>query len=126
MQIINVADLKDPNDPQGRSYREVNAAQQHKYPVGTLVEKEDGCRAWVVKHSRDCDRTPLYVLSLEKDDTEPRYDSIGLANHGWSGGWSEESLTPVVPNAPVERRAPSTFAPTTVSETESQKGNKCT
>jgi hypothetical protein len=31
--MIPISDLRDPSDPQGRSYREVNAAKTHKYPV---------------------------------------------------------------------------------------------
>lgn len=61
--MIRISDLRDPADPQGRSYREVNAAKIHKYPLGALVELDHGVRLWVVHHARDCDQTPLYCLS---------------------------------------------------------------
>lgn len=65
--MINLADLKDPKDPLGRSYREVNAEMNHKIPIGTLVELESGVRVFVVLHNRDCDQTPLYSLSIDPD-----------------------------------------------------------
>lgn len=61
--MINVADLKDPNDPQGRTYREVNNAMQHAFAIGDLVELENGVRLFVAKQTRDCDGTPLYSLT---------------------------------------------------------------
>ena len=62
--MINIADLRDPDDPQGRSYRQVNADRTHGIPVGALVEIIDtGVRMFVVWHGRDCDQTPLYWLS---------------------------------------------------------------
>ena len=89
--VINIADLRDPNDPDGSTYREVNLSLEHNIPVGTLVELEDGVRLWVVYHSRDCDGTPLYELSPEKDDTI--MDVKGFKNRKWFGGFSEESLS---------------------------------
>lgn len=93
--IINVADMKDPDDPQGRSYREVNHSKNHALEVGQLVELEDGARLWIVGHSRDCDGTPLYILCHDRDDTV-RGEGI-FANPKWVGGWDEESLTVVEP-----------------------------
>jgi len=66
--IIILHDCVDPDDKQGRTYKEVNMAKQHSYPIGTLVELEDGVRLWIVYHARDCDGTPLYELSYKKDD----------------------------------------------------------
>lgn len=93
--FINIADLKDPDDPEGRTYRQVNAAKKHGIPIGALVElvTEDGSpgvRAFVVYRGRDCDQTPIYWLSLEQEDVQPRHE--GQANPGWRGGFSEESL----------------------------------
>ena len=88
--IDNVADLKDPDDLEGRTYRQVNAAKSHEIPIGAFVELEDGCRSWVVHLARDCDQTPLYYLSLDKDDTEPRFEKF--MNTSWSGGYSADSL----------------------------------
>jgi hypothetical protein len=90
IEIVNVADLEDPNDPEGRTYRQVNAATSHKIPIGAFVELEDGCRSWVVAHGRDCDKTPLYYLCMDKNNTEPR--SMVFKNPGWEGGYSAESL----------------------------------
>ena len=59
---INVADLINPNDKQGRSYREINMADTHLFDTGELVEVYGGCRLFVVRHTRDCDGTPLYTL----------------------------------------------------------------
>jgi hypothetical protein len=107
IQIINIADLKDPADPQGRSYREINNARAHAIPVGALVEIShdpeypsamDGVRLFVVMQTRDCDGTPLYELCADPEDTEqanPRF-----RNAKWHGGYSEESLTVIrIPQA---------------------------
>lgn len=80
----NVADLKDPKDTQGRTYREVNKAKQHSFKVGQLVDiDESGVRVLIKKLTRDCDETPLY--------------SIGFGNL-MTGGYPEESLTLVEEN----------------------------
>ena len=60
--MINIADCKDPNDSHGRTYRELNLAIKHKFPIGSLVELENGARLFVVAHTRDCDGTPLYGI----------------------------------------------------------------
>lgn len=77
-KIINIADLQDPNDSHGRTYRQINNQRAHSFPLGTLVETDielssnstpalvdlkGRCRLYVVAHSRDCDGTPLYSLS---------------------------------------------------------------
>jgi len=97
--LINIADLPDPDDPQGRSYRQVNAEKKHTIPVGTLVELESGTRLFIVYHGRDCDQTPLYWLSDDPEDREQIRD--GWTNPGWSGGWAEDSLQ-VVKHATIE------------------------
>lgn len=89
--IPNFADMKDPNDPLGRSYREVNREKKHLYPVGTLVELDDGVRLWIVAHTRDCDQTPLYELSHDKNDIVAKRP--GFRNDSWTGGRSEDSMT---------------------------------
>jgi hypothetical protein len=100
IEFINIADLKDPHDPLGRTYRQVNADKKHAIPIGTLVElvndntdfDEDykGVRLYVVHHSRDCDQTPLYCLSANRRDTAQ--DRTGFANAAWLNGWCEENL----------------------------------
>lgn len=82
VSLMNIADMADPKDDQGRTYREVNAAIEHSIPVGTLVELDGGERMFVVKHTRDCDQSPLYCLGV----------------HGREellGGYPEYCLTPV-------------------------------
>lgn len=91
--IINIADLTDRTDPQGRTFRQINAAKAHCIAVGTLVEIEGGARMFVVYQGRDCDQTPLYWLSPDKDNVEIRQP--GFMNFGWHGGYAEESLKPI-------------------------------
>jgi len=54
---------------------------------------DDGCRLWVVYHGRDCDKTPLYCLCADKDNTE-MYDPMRYPM-AWVTGYPEESLTVV-------------------------------
>lgn len=89
--MVRISDLQDPNDPQGRSYREVNAAKTHKYPIGALVEYNHGPRLWIVYHARDCDQTPLYCLSVNPTDT--KIEREGFYNDSWVNGIPEEYLT---------------------------------
>ena len=89
-EIIIIHDLIDPNDPQGRSYKDVNLTKNHNIPVGSLVELDTGARLFVVYHSRDCDGTPLYNLCLDKENVE--YDGSGFFNRKWHNGYSEDSL----------------------------------
>lgn len=63
MPIVQICDLIDPDDADGRSYREVNAAKNHLHSVGALVQLDNGVRLYVVDLCRDCDSTPLYKLS---------------------------------------------------------------
>jgi hypothetical protein len=91
--LVNIADLRDPDDPQGRSYREINRAKQHTIPIGALVQLKSGTRLFVVYQGRDCDQTPLYWLSTDEGDTKQERE--GRMNRGWSGGWPEDSLTVV-------------------------------
>lgn len=86
-QFVNIADLKDPNDLQGRSYREVNAEKLHNIPIGALVELENGARAFVVQHTRDCDQTPLYSLAIDPDPEQHKFSTCH--------GYDEESLKEV-------------------------------
>src|SRR6056297_1838653 len=68
MNIAFVGDIKESND---------NTIKQNNIPIGTLVEiitwdndsynKYNGLRLFVVKHERDCDGTPLYGMSWDKE-----------------------------------------------------------
>ena len=84
--FVNLADLVDPEDPQGRTYRQINATKQHTLPVGSLVELEEGTRLWIVYQGRDCDMTPLYWLAMRPDEENKMR---------WRGGFPEESLTKI-------------------------------
>ena len=103
-----VYDLVDPNDPQGRTWREINLAAQHSIPIGTLVEVRwdtwygnGACckfhgRMWVTQHVRDCDGTPLYWISPWKSPefafrAGPRY-----------GPFSEDRLTMIEVTEEIE------------------------
>lgn len=79
--FMNVADLKCPDDPQGRTYRQINAEKKHSIQLGTLVELKSGVRLFVALHGRDCDQTPLYWLSHKYAD-----------KNKMSGGHIEENL----------------------------------
>ena len=88
---VNLADVQDPGDPQGRSYRQVNAEKKYGIPLGALVEVEDtGERLYVVFQGRDCDQTPAYWLSM-KDHTEKLNEFMHKGD--WFGGYPEESLS---------------------------------
>ncbi len=80
-KYMMIADLPDPTDPKGRTYREINSEKKHAIPMGSLVETPDGARAFVSEHTRDCDMTPLYSLQVSDGDL------------GQSYGWSDDSLT---------------------------------
>lgn len=96
--FINIADCVDPDDPRGRTYRQINAAKVHGIPLGALVEIShlddpspmDGARLFVVSHNRDCDGTPLYGLCADPEDTVVQRK--GFANPKWHHGYGEESL----------------------------------
>lgn len=83
--IMNVADLPDPNDAQGRTYRQVNNARKHGFGLGQLVELGNGCRLFIRELTRDCDGTPLYTLCADMEDHD-RY---------WLRGYSEDTMTAV-------------------------------
>lgn len=101
--LINVADIA--NNETGKTYREENNSLKHYIPIGSLVEidwdddselgaKKHGLRLWVVSHDRDCDGTPLYSLSFDKDWSLNKYGKdfeffMPLAK---DNGYNEESL----------------------------------
>lgn len=97
VEIIMVADLPDPNDPQGRSYRQVNAEKTHAIALGALVELETGARLFVVMRGRDCDQTPLYWLAGNMPEFEAHEAGYRWERMKWIGGYGEESLVVVNP-----------------------------
>jgi len=90
---MTVADLVNPDDEHGRTYRQIHEATDHQIALGALVELESGVRLFVVNHSRDCDQTPLYCLSADASDRN-QVDAR-FANRGWLTGYLEESLIEV-------------------------------
>lgn len=92
MRVILVSDIVNPDT--GKSYRQENLEKVHALPIGSLVEiKDTGVRLFVVSHCRDCDGTPLYSLSHDKDDTRQMLPHF--ANDTWVTGYSEDSLRPI-------------------------------
>ena len=73
VEIFNIADLLESN---GKTMRENNNALKHKIEIGTLVEVipwDSECewgnmRMYVTKHTRDCDGTPLYSLGSKTEN----------------------------------------------------------
>lgn len=85
---MNAIQLSDMLEANGKSIRENNLALIHDIPIGTIVEithKDEydadqdtyGLRLFVVHHSRDCDGTPLYSLSFNKD-AQQKYEQCEL------------------------------------------------
>lgn len=67
--VIHV--LYDLVGPDGKTIKERNFEKHHAVPLYSLVEVdlpneiEHGMRLFVQSHSRDCDGTPLYNLTLD-------------------------------------------------------------
>lgn len=71
IEFVYYSDIVEDN---GLTVRENNNLLQHTIPIGTLVEvkydtwhgngvcEKVHARLLVIKHSRDCDGTPIYVL----------------------------------------------------------------
>jgi hypothetical protein len=95
--------LVDPDDPQGRTYREINLAKPHAFALGTLVEivewdedeyvQRKGVRLFVVGHNRDCDGSPIYSLSDNGREVGLFDDSCDTMH--WINGVGEEWLRAV-------------------------------
>ncbi len=81
--VVFVADMVDPSDPMGRTYREVNLERQHQLSIGSLVELDSGARMFVAELGRDCDGSPIYWLAAARDHSD---------RSKWYGGVGEESL----------------------------------
>lgn len=106
MPYINVADIVEKN---GKTIRENNMERKHGIPCGTLVEVKydrwhgDGAcekvhaRLWVVEHTRDCDGTPLYSLSGQREPNLDMFpnEQIGKAVWNFRSGFAEDDLIPV-------------------------------
>lgn len=89
MNYIIAHDL--PSNIPGKTIKEVNLEKNHNIPIGALVEiKSNGVRMFVVKHTRDCDGTPLYSLSPEIDAIKIENDN--LYRYYIFHGYAEEDL----------------------------------
>lgn len=102
--FINVADFIEGN---GKTYRENNMVKEHEIAIGRLVECiGTGLRLWVWGYGRDCDGTPLYHLTLDRElickevcnSIPTQYTSLAVwregIDHGkiiWNAG-SDESI----------------------------------
>jgi hypothetical protein len=73
----------------------------HTIPLGTLVEvdldyvAEHGIRGFVVEHTRDCDGTPLYAISLKNlEEAMLLKEVVGHIVYRFtiSDGWTEDCL----------------------------------
>jgi hypothetical protein len=99
---INIADAVNPES--GKTYRQENNAKKHNIPHGSLVEVDfddtyndrphKGLRLFVVSLDRDCDGTPLYGLSFDKNWSQDMYgiQFKHMANSRVDRGYSEETL----------------------------------
>ena len=70
--MIFIGDIVESN---GRTVKENNLSISYNIPLGSLVEitnedEDSGVRLFVVSHDRDCDGTPLYGLSFDKNVQE--------------------------------------------------------
>lgn len=66
--LINFSDLVESN---GNTVRQNNLMLDHNIPIGTMVEiifeedQQHGMRVFIAEHSRDCDGTPTYGLTMD-------------------------------------------------------------
>ena len=64
-EFQKIADLVDPDDKSGRTYRQINNSIEHKLNIGQKVKRiEDGIVLFVTSKMRDCDGTPLYSIGV--------------------------------------------------------------
>jgi len=70
--MVKVQFMSDLIEENGNSVKQNNMELKHKIAINSLVEvncecsNSHGLRLFVSAHTRDCDGTPLYSLSLEK------------------------------------------------------------
>lgn len=84
--LIPVHSIVEAN---GKTIKENNLAKKHNIPLNAIVEAEISDehshtfykgkgRFYVVAHTRDCDGTPLYSISLDKTEVVNSDDIIGI------------------------------------------------
>lgn len=92
--------MSDIEDDDGLTSKERNSKLEHAIELGSLVELSSGVRAFVVHCGRDCDKTPLYWISLSPQPLFFKgsiYNDRGITHEClWGkldGGYSEGSVT---------------------------------
>lgn len=84
--------VPDVVEQNGLTIRENNMNRVHGIPVGALVEidckecDEHQLRLFVVQHARDCDGTPLYSLSANKNIMQDINDCVPVFNSAYIAG----------------------------------------
>jgi hypothetical protein len=73
-QFQKISDFQDPDDSEGRTYRQINNAKQHIFKVNDEVKVV--MQTEITGLTRDCDGTPLYSTAL-------------------AHGISEDAITPI-------------------------------
>ncbi len=81
-------------------YGEENMKIAHTIAIGTLVEvdleysEQHSVRGFVVEHTRDCDGTPLYAISLMRpeDARDLKEMNPTLYRFTVSDGWTDDCL----------------------------------
>ena len=103
-KFVMVCDFVCPDDPQGRTYRQINEATPHAIPIGSLVELHsdsdygwEGARLFVVGYHRDCDGTPLYALAINRNE---RFPAEPWWTAKYDAGYSDHSLTVIASPQP--------------------------
>lgn len=86
--------------------RPENMKKTHTIPIGTLVEvnlpsdEKHGVRVFVIEHTRDCDGSPLYAISLSSAEELADIKELfgkNLYRFMISDGWSDECLMVIRP-----------------------------
>ena len=86
--------------------RPENMKINHVIPIGTLVEvnlpsnEKHGVPAFVVEHTRDCDGSPLYAISLSSAEQLVDIKELfgkNLYRFMIDDGWTDECLTVISP-----------------------------
>jgi hypothetical protein len=89
--MSNVQLVSEIIESNGKTIRQNNMQEQHTIELGTLVEieapylDENGLRVFVVEHNRDCDGTPLYLLSANRNYAQDKQEYEEF-KHGYPEG----------------------------------------
>jgi hypothetical protein len=80
--------------------REENMKIAHTIAIGTLVEvdlaysEQHGVRGFIVEHTRDCDGTSLYAISLMRPEDARALKEMNAVAYRFtvSDGWTDDCL----------------------------------